>query len=124
MFENYDLFKTLIHLRAGGVAHPTDRREARAGGENLWTVGAFHAEDDRAVHSHVWERHPDGHEVLVVLSGALRVHLRDEGLVTTLTAGRSFVVPPGRWHRLTVEEPGDLLSITPRAGTEHERAVA
>ncbi|MEV6646987.1 cupin domain-containing protein [Amycolatopsis sp. NPDC051371] len=124
MFENYDLFKTLIQLRPSGVAEPATRREAIADAESLWTISAFHAEDDRAVHSEVWERHANGHEVLVVLSGALRVHLREEGHVVTLTAGRSFIVPPGRWHRLSVDEPGDLLSITPRAGTEHERAVA
>lgn len=122
MFENNDLFKTLIQLRPDGAAEPVSRREASAG--SLWTLSAFHAEDDRAVHSDVWERHARGHEVLVVLSGAFRVHLRDEGHVATLTAGRSFIVPPGRWHRLSVDEPGDLLSITPRAGTEHEKAVA
>ncbi|WP_072477545.1 cupin domain-containing protein [Amycolatopsis australiensis] len=119
MFENYDLFSTLIQLHAGGVAKLVNRRDA----PGLWTVGAFHAESDRAVHSDVWERHPGGHEILVVLSGELHVHLRDEGHVVTLTAGRSFLVPPGCWHRLTVGEPGDLLSITPRAGTEHEKAV-
>ncbi|MCR6484504.1 cupin domain-containing protein [Amycolatopsis sp. OK19-0408] len=125
MFENYDLFKTFIQLRTGGVAESVNRREALAGaGESLWTIGAFHAEDDHAVHSDVWERHTQGHEVLVVLSSALRVYVREEGLVATLTAGQSFIVPPGRWHRLAVEEPGDLLSITPRAGTEHEKAVA
>ncbi|KDN23757.1 cupin domain-containing protein [Amycolatopsis rifamycinica] len=119
MFENYDLFSTAIQLRPGGVAEP-----GTADGTSLWSVGAFHADDDRAVHGHLWERHPEGHEVLVVLSGSLHVHVRGEGLVTTLTAGRSFIVPPGRWHRLSVAEPGDLLSITPRIGTEHERVVA
>ncbi|MEV7096351.1 hypothetical protein AB0M80_26230 [Amycolatopsis sp. NPDC051045] len=50
------------------------------------------------------------------------LHLRPGGLAEP--AGRSCLVPPGRRHRLTVDEPGDLLSITSRTGTEHERAVA
>ncbi|WP_410623248.1 cupin domain-containing protein [Amycolatopsis sp. cmx-8-4] len=130
MFENYDLFKTMIHLRPGGVVEasgPGDRREALAGdAASLWSLGAFHAESDTAVHADHWERHPNGHEVLFVFAGALRVYLRDEGPepVTTLRAGQSFIVPPGRWHRLAVEEPAGLLSITPRSGTEHERAAA
>ncbi len=132
MFENdsdtIDLFDTLIHLRQDGVAEPRTRRNARAGhGDGgLWTVGAFRADSDRAVHSDVWERHPSGHEVLCVLSGALQVYLRDDGDGTvpaaTLTAGRSFIVPVGRWHRLAVVEPGDLLTITPRVDTQHEKA--
>ena len=131
MFENYDLFKTMIHLRPDGSAEASDpgggRRASPAGDtQSLWTIGAFHAESDTAVHAGYWERHPHGHEVLLVFSGALRVYLRDEGPepVTTLRAGQSFVVPPGRWHRLAVEEPADLLSITPRSGTEHEKAAA
>ena len=66
-----------------------------------------------------------GHEVLRVLPGAITVYLRDHGdgkePVAALTSGRAFIVPAGRWHRLTVSEPADLLAITPRAGTRRER---
>jgi quercetin dioxygenase-like cupin family protein len=125
MFENYDLFESVIQLRSGAVAEPADRPAAlrNADGESLWTVSAFHADNDQAVHADHWERHPDGYEVIVALSGVLRVHLRDQPHVITLTAGKSFIVPPGQWHRLTIDEPGDLLSITPRAGTEHDRVA-
>lgn len=127
--DNIDLFDNLIHLRQGGVAEvaePGTRSGARSGrgDAGLWTVGAFHADDYRAVHADVWERHPTGHELVCVLSGALAVHLRDGGTepAATLTAGQSFIVPAGRCHRPAVVAPGDLLSITPRAGTQHERA--
>jgi len=124
MFENYtalDLYSTLIQLRDDGSADGTARSERSDIG--LWTISAFHADNDQALHSHVWERHPTGHEVLGVLSGSLHVYLREAGEdpVATLTAGQAFLVPTGAWHRLSVREPGDLLSITPRAGTEHER---
>ncbi|MGA8117084.1 MAG: cupin domain-containing protein [Actinocatenispora sp.] len=133
MFENYsvDLFDTLIHLREGGEAVPTARRNPKRAGHGdtgLWTLTAFHADSDRAVHADVWERHPSGHEVLCALNGELRVYLRDHGdgtvPVATLTPGRSFIVPAGQWHRLAVVEPGDLLVVTPRDGTEHERVDA
>jgi mannose-6-phosphate isomerase-like protein (cupin superfamily) len=39
-------------------------------------------------------------------------------------SGQAFIVPVGRWHRLTVSEPGDLLAITPRAETQHERVTS
>ncbi len=125
-----DLFDTLIHLRRGGVAEvaqPSTRLNALAsrGDAGLWSVGACHADNDRAVHSDVWERHPSGDEVLCVLSGVVHVYLRDHGdgtvPVATLTAGQSFVVPVGRWHRLAVVEAGDLLAITPRVDTQHEQ---
>lgn len=87
-------------------------------------MAAFHADSDRAVHPDVWECHPSGQELLCVLSGAVQIHLRDSGHgiepVATVTAGQSFIVPVGRWHRLSVIEPGDLLAITPPAGTRHE----
>ncbi len=124
-----DLFDTMIHLRQGGVAEaaePRTRANALAGrgAASLWTVGAFHADSDRAVHADVWERHPSGSEMLCVLSGAMHVYLRDHGdgtvPVATLTSGQSFIVPAGRWHRLAVVEPADLLAITPRVNTQHE----
>src|SRR5690242_11852771 len=109
-----DLFDTLIHLRQGGVAEaaePRTRANALAGrgDASVWTVGAFHADSDQAVHADVWERHPGGYEVLCVLSGAMHVYLRDRGdgtvPVATLTPGQLFIVPVGRWHRLAVVEP-------------------
>jgi mannose-6-phosphate isomerase-like protein (cupin superfamily) len=128
MFENYphaiDLFDTLIQLREGGVAEPSTRPGRADAG--LWTVTAFHADSDQALHADVWERHPAGHEVLCVLSGAVHIYLRDHGggtePVATLTSGQSFIVPVGRWHRLAVGEPCDLLAITPRIDTQHEKA--
>ncbi|MFI1379721.1 cupin domain-containing protein [Embleya sp. NPDC020886] len=118
-----DLFDSVIQLREGGTIDARPRRGL--GDPGLWTVTAFHAADDRAVHADVWEQHPDGQEVLCLLSGIVHVHLRDHDSgsepVATLTAGTSYIVPAGRWHRLTVEEPGDLLVITPRTNTRHER---
>jgi mannose-6-phosphate isomerase-like protein (cupin superfamily) len=68
-----------------------------------------------------WERHPAGDEILVLLSGELELVLltaRGERH-TRLKAGQAFVVPKGSWHRGIVHKPGELMFITPGAGTEH-----
>ena len=68
-----------------------------------------------------WEMHPRGDECLYLLSGAadLLVEAAGRNRVTKLSAGGACVVPRGRWHRLLVREPCDLLFITPTLGTRH-----
>lgn len=116
-----DIFSSLIELREGGTA---EERPRMPGDWGLWTVAAFHADSNAAVHSDVWERHPLGDELLCLLSGAVTVHLRNhaDGESTTikLRPTTCCVVPAGQWHRLTVEETGDLLAVTPRVNTMHE----
>lgn len=125
MFRKYptpiDLSDLAIQLRPGGGAEPGSARGVAGAG--LWTVARIQAETGADLHSDVWERHPHGDEVLCVLAGAVRLQLRDQGPDpgATVTAGHSVVVPAGVCHRLDVGEPVDLLAITPRADTEHER---
>lgn len=71
-----------------------------------------------------WEMHPAGDEILLALSGRLAVVLQgalpglpDESFA--LKAGEAFVVPRGRWHRLNVIEPGEVVFITLGEGTKH-----
>ncbi|WP_182357977.1 cupin domain-containing protein [Tomitella gaofuii] len=120
-----DLHSEMIRLRPGGGAVVAPREhmaDGAAAGERI--VAAFRAEDDSAVHPDVWERHPDGEEVLYVRSGAVRVHLHsgdgaDSENSSTVASGEAFVVPRGRWHRLSVVEPADLVTITPPVDTGH-----
>jgi mannose-6-phosphate isomerase-like protein (cupin superfamily) len=126
MFPNatpFDLHETVVQLRDDRAAEPTSR--AASNDPGLWTVGLFHANTSADLHSDVWERHVDGNEVLCALSGAIEVRVRDEDdadrVVATLHAGQAFVVPVATWHRLRVVEAAQLLSVTPRAGTQHER---
>jgi quercetin dioxygenase-like cupin family protein len=69
-----------------------------------------------------WERHPAGDEVLTLLSGELELVLdMPEGEQRArVKAGETFVVPKGVWHRGIVHKPGELMFITPGAGTEHK----
>ena len=75
---------------------------------------------------HKGELHPDGDELLYLLSGRVAV-VEDDGdelHVGTerreeLTAGDAYVVPKGVWHRVDVLEPSELLFITPGPGDGH-----
>ncbi|OMC56321.1 hypothetical protein A5747_09380 [Mycobacterium sp. IS-836] len=117
-----DIFSSWLELREGGAVKVRSRD---APGEwGLWTLAAFHVTDNGSIHSDVWERHPGGDEMLFPLSGAITVHLRDQAgkevATRALRAGMCWVVPAGQWHRLTIEDPGDLVVITPRANTTHQ----
>ena len=68
-----------------------------------------------------WEMHPEGEEILYLMSGAMTVLLdRAEGeTAIALGPGDACIVPRGVWHTATVDAPSDLLSITRGRGTRH-----
>jgi len=129
----FDLFGTYVHLGDGGGALPvtvTDtfwdelmsgeyrsegvQQFAEKGG---WMLATFHMTQSMTT----WELHPEGDEILHLLSGALDIVLQEaEGeRVIALESGTTCVVPRGVWHRQIVRAPGDLLSVTYGRGTEH-----
>jgi mannose-6-phosphate isomerase-like protein (cupin superfamily) len=71
-----------------------------------------------------WEMHPDGDELLCVVTGAIDVVLEQDGAehVAEVRSGRAFVVPRGVWHRVLVREPGKLMFCTPGPRTERRPA--
>jgi len=63
---------------------------------------------------HNGEVHPDGDEILYVLSGKLRViGESDPSTALDLGPGEACIVRRGEWHRVTMLEPSQLLHITP-----------
>ena len=65
--------------------------------------------------------HPAGDEILILMSGAFALEIeREDGTVETIEmrAGSTCVVPEGLWHRGLAREPGELVFITPGAGTQ------
>jgi mannose-6-phosphate isomerase-like protein (cupin superfamily) len=69
---------------------------------------------------HRGEVHPDGDELLYLVSGAIEVIFDDGdehtiGAETTviLHAGEAIVVPRGVWHQIRVIEPAYFLHVTP-----------
>ena len=64
---------------------------------------------------HKGEVHPDGDEILYVISGRLRVAGEsDPAAAIEFGAGEACIVSKGEWHRISVlESPTQLLHITP-----------
>ena len=73
-----------------------------------------------------WEMHPEGEEILVLLSGRMTLifdaggkDAGDEAQPIELTPGRACIIPRGAWHRARVPVPSRLLAITHGRGTQH-----
>jgi mannose-6-phosphate isomerase-like protein (cupin superfamily) len=125
----FRIAETPLHLGVGRTAVPLegfswtpehlasyDERLAHEGGEGrLVTWFAMDADWDS------WEVHPAGEEVVLCVSGRVRLHQELDGETATveLGPGEYVVNPPGAWHTADVIEPGTGLFITPGEGTEH-----
>ncbi|MFJ4329939.1 MULTISPECIES: cupin domain-containing protein [unclassified Streptomyces] len=123
-----DLFSAAVHVGPDGGVTAGERRmtEGRPGS---WQLAAFHAATDAEVHADHWEMHPAADELVCVLSGEVRFFLRPQAPdepqePVTLTSGTAVVVPRGRWHRMEIDGPVRLLSLSPREGTRLEPAAA
>jgi mannose-6-phosphate isomerase-like protein (cupin superfamily) len=76
---------------------------------------------------HRGEVHPDGDELLYVISGRCEVVLEEGGTEETvgtetrhvLEPGDAMVVPQGHWHRIETLEPYRLVHLTPGPGDGH-----
>lgn len=70
----------------------------------------------------VWEMHPQGEEIVLLLGGRADLLLDLPGGVRVLPlsgVGSYVLVPRGVWHTANVHEPASLLFITPGYGTQH-----
>ncbi|MYS33820.1 hypothetical protein K388_03147 [Streptomyces sp. KhCrAH-43] len=119
-----DLFASALHFGPGGDVHAL-ARQMTGNGSGAWHVAAFHVETDADVHADHWEMHPEADEAVCCLAGGVRVHLRPESPddaeeVVRLRGGGAVIVPRGRWHRLELDSPSDLMSIGRRDGTRLE----
>jgi mannose-6-phosphate isomerase-like protein (cupin superfamily) len=130
MSEPFDLSSIPIHLGRAGRAEPQEPHT----GDMAWyqRYGERNAADGaegRLVTMHsfaepwsMWEVHPNGHEVVLCVSGRIVVHQEHpDGTTTsaTLEPGSAIINPPGVWHTADVDAPATALFITSGAGTEH-----
>ena len=76
---------------------------------------------------HRGELHPDGDELLYLISGHVEVVFEQDGTLervgversVTVQAGEAIIVPAGVWHRVVVTEPAHMIHITPGPGSGH-----
>ena len=69
---------------------------------------------------HGGEMHPDGDEVLYLISGHVNVvfeHPEFDDM--ELNPGQGMVVPKGEWHRVDILQPSQIVYATPGPGGEY-----
>lgn len=123
----HEISGTFVHLRDSGVAEPLPA------GATFWgdlSAGRYPQLEQGRLMSHsegdadwpVWERHPHGDEIVMLLSGAVDLVLQEKGaerVVELRTQGAYVIVPAGTWHTARMHVPSSILFITPGRGTEH-----
>lgn len=68
---------------------------------------------------HGGEMHPDGDEVLYLISGRVRVVFLDDAVEDIdVLPGCGLVVPKGMWHRVDILEPSQIAYLTPGPNNE------
>lgn len=119
-----DLFASTVRLLRDG--HAQAERRVFGTERDDWQMMAFHVETDADVHADRWEVHAVADEVVSCLTGGVRLYLRPERPggkeeEITLTPGTAAVVPKGRWHRMELDAPSDIMSLAVPRGTRLER---
>jgi mannose-6-phosphate isomerase-like protein (cupin superfamily) len=122
VFEFEGVVATL--LRDGTSAVVTSRGgPVRVDGHTVGVVRMDHPPPHRG------ELHPDGDELLYLVSGRIEVVVDDGDLEHTGTetrhivdAGQAFLVPQGVWHRIEVLSPAHLVHVTPGPQSAHRPA--
>ncbi|MFF1923437.1 cupin domain-containing protein [Streptomyces sp. NPDC058221] len=119
-----DLFASALQFRPDGGVQAAER-QMTSSDSRAWQIATFHVESDAEVHADHWEMHPEAEEAVCCLAGGVRLYFRAttpgaEDMVQ-VPAGTVVIVPRGRWHRLELNAPSDLMSITLRHGTRLER---
>jgi uncharacterized cupin superfamily protein len=128
--STFKLSDTPVHLGLGATVERLPPHD----GSMQWyqRYGAAHASDGAegrlvAVHSFdadwaTWEVHPNGEELVYVISGKLTLiqDIDGEHRSVQLEAGDTAINPRGVWHTAKVIEPATALFITAGEGTLNE----
>lgn len=123
-----DIQQTYLHVQDGGTTVPLPVSETfwQELGSGAWPqleqgrlMSAYTFSEPWAV----WERHPAGEELVMLLAGAATLVLQEpqgEREVRLETVGAYVLVPTGVWHTARTTVATTMLFLTPGAGTEHK----
>lgn len=126
--EPIELFSSFIHLDHSGQVRA--ERPVFDSERDGWQLMTFHVETDADVHGDHWEIHTEADELVSCLTGGIRLYFRAEQPdekeeEIRLEAGKAVIVPRGRWHRIALDGPSDIMSVTlPRGSRLQRRAEA
>ena len=68
---------------------------------------------------HAGEMHPDGDEILYLISGRVKVVFLNSPVDDIdVLPGDGLVVPQGMWHRVDILEPSQIVYLTPGPNSE------
>lgn len=120
---SFDLTSLTVALDRDGTATPLGNRPGPPPNVDGLTIGAPLMTREPP---HGGEMHPDGDELLYVISGKVTVVLEDEDPPrrVELLPGKAVIVPRDVWHRVLLAEPSQVFHITPGPGGEHRPPAA
>ena len=112
-----DVSEVSLDIHRDLSVHPRKRKGGPPERIDGMTVGIVSMSENAP---HGGEVHPDGDEILYVISGRMRVTSEadpEEELV--LGPGQACIVPKGEWHNVIILEPVQMLHITPGPNGAH-----
>lgn len=126
----FDLSSTYLRLRADASVEPLPVDDSFWERIATGRLGSFHNEYLVVRHAFeadwpVWEMHPNGEEVVCLLSGGVTIVLEREGgheSIELKETGSYVIVPRGTWHTARPHGPASMLFITAGEGTLHRKA--
>ena len=110
--EPFDLRTCEVALYKDGTSDVSADTRGRPRRVDGFAVGAPLLERNPP---HGGEMHPDGDELVYVISGEVELILEHAGTeqVVELRAGQGLIVPRGVWHRVNVRKASQSLYVTP-----------
>jgi mannose-6-phosphate isomerase-like protein (cupin superfamily) len=113
-----DLGRATLGIYRDGAIRLLEARPGRPQRIDGLTIGAPQMTHEPP---HGGEMHPDGDELLVLISGRVTVVIEDAEPPRRvgLAPGQALVVPRGVWHRVVLDEPSRILHVTPGPGGAH-----